>query len=302
MSQKVAGKFVCECCDYNTSKKSDYIKHLTTRKHKIRSEYEKYEKKSLVNKNVQNEKSYVCECGKSYKHQSSLWNHKKKCVFIPEVSSQNNTDSDKEDKTEKELLKAENEMLKNAMINMDKKFGEKFEELQETIKNNPPVTHTTNVVNNFNLNVFLNDTCKDALNLTDFVNSIQLQLKDLENMGKLGYVDGISNIIITELNNLEKEKRPIHCSDTKRDVLYIKDNDSWGKDESNKVQEAVKTIEKNNFKQMQKWVEENPSAKNGQSHKATEYHQIIQSSLGGHDEKNMKKVIKNIAKSVPVKD
>lgn len=287
MSQKVSKEYKCEACDYSTCKKSDYNKHLTTRKHKIRINTTG---NSLVSKD------YTCDCGKTYKHQSSLWNHKQKCVVI-------NINDNEEVKQPEEVSKndklAEKDKIIESLLKDHKEMKDLMTETIKTIKNQSPAT--TNIVNNFNLNVYLNETCKDALNLTDFVNSIQLQLKHLEDMGKLGYVEGMSNLIITELNNLEKTRRPIHCSDAKRDVLYIKDNNIWEKDNS-KVEEAVRTLEKKNFKQMPEWLEQNPQAALAHSEKSTEWHNIIQGSFSQDQDKKIKKVIKNIAKATPVRD
>lgn len=284
-------KFYCSSCDFSCSKKSNFDKHLMTRKHKNLTNPN--EKMPNTNEKMPSKK-YICICGKEYKHASTLSSHKKKCTVIDiEVVETN----EKEDQKDKIIIEMAKQLEENKMV--AEKLMEKVDELTDTVKNQPPTT--TNIVNNFNLNVFLNETCKDAINLTDFVDSIQLQLKDLENMGKLGYVEGMSNIIITELNNLEKEKRPIHCSDVKRDVLYIKDNDTWEKDDT-KVKEAVKNLEKKNFKQMGNWLQENPSAACGQSSKSTEYHNIIQGSFSQDEDKKIKKVIKNIAKAVPLRD
>jgi hypothetical protein len=288
MSQKVSKEYKCEACDYVTCKKSDYTKHLLTRKHTLQIN---------TNGNSLNIRDFKCECGKIYKHQSSLWNHKKKCTFIEEEKEKVEVNNP-EVEAAKKLVQAEekNDQLMNVLTNMT----QSIKNLESKFVNQPPQT-TNNIVNNFNLNVYLNETCKDALNLTDFVDSIQLQLKDLENMGKMGYVDGMSNLIITELNNLEKEKRPIHCSDLKRDILYIKDNDVWEKDNS-KVQDAVVKLEKKNFKQMPAWLEENPQAKCPTSEKSTTFHDILQGSFSQQEEKKIKKVLKNIAKATPVRE
>ena len=285
MSKKVSKEYKCEACDYVTCKKSDYTKHLLTRKHTLQIN---------TNGNSLNIRDFKCECGKIYKHQSSLWNHKQKCIVIDmQIDEVNNPEVE----AAKKLVQAEekNDQLMNVLTNMT----QSIKNLESKIENQPP--QTTNIVNNFNLNVYLNETCKDALNLTDFVDSIQLQLKDLENMGKMGYVDGMSNLIITELNNLEKERRPIHCSDLKRDILYIKDNDVWEKDNS-KVQEAVVKLEKKNFKQMPAWLEENPQAKCPTSEKSTTFHDILQGSFSQQEGKKIKKVLKNIAKATPVRE
>lgn len=274
---KDAKIYICETCDFSCSKKSNYDKHLSTRKHK-----------NLTNPNKKDVKKYICVCGKEYKHAPTLSHHKKTCKYI-------NNSEEKEVSENNKELQEQNNILIEAVLNM----GKDIKDLQSKIDNQPPVT--TNIVNNFNLNVYLNETCKDALNLTDFVDSIQLQLKDLENMGKLGYVDGMSNLIITELNNLEKDKRPIHCSDAKRDVLYIKDNDTWEKDNS-KVEDAVKILEKNNVNQMSKWLEKNPQAKIAHTEKCQEFHDIVQASFSQDKDKKIKKVIKNIARATPVRE
>ena len=271
---KNAGKFICECCDFSCSKKSNYDKHLMTRKHLLRTNTKNNTNSEKMlyteEKNIDEDKIHVCICGKEYKHAGSLWNHKKKCTFIEEEKNKIEIKNSENDKL------AEKDKIIECLLKDHKEMKDLMTEAIEAVKNQPPPT--TNIVNNFNLNVYLNETCKDALNLTDFVDSIQLQLKDLENMGKLGYVEGMSNLIITELNNLEKDKRPIHCSDVKRDVLYIKDNDTWEKDNS-KVEDAVKTLEQNNVKQMSKWLEQYPQAKIPHTEKSEEFHHIVQASF-----------------------
>jgi hypothetical protein len=275
---KEAKIYTCETCDFSCSKKSNYDKHLSTRKHK-----------TLTNPNKKDVKKYICVCGKEYKHAPTLSHHKKTCKYINNSEEIGVTENDKlaeRDKIIEHLLK-DNKEIKDLMTKTIKTFN-----------NQPPPT--TNIVNNFNLNVYLNETCKDALNLTDFVDSIQLQLKNLEDMGKLGYVEGMSNLIITELNNLEKDKRPIHCSDAKRDILYIKDNDTWEKNNS-KVEKVVKELEKNNVNQLSKWFEQNPSAKVSHTKKADEFHKIWEGA-NSNDDKKIKKVIKNIARATPVRE
>ena len=277
---KEAKIYSCEVCDFSCTRKNNYDKHLTTRKHK-----------NLTNPNKKEEKKHICECGKIYKHAPTLSHHKKTCKYLNDIDAV--TNDVKDDKI------AEKDKIIEHLLKDHKEMKDLMTETIKTIKNQPPAT--TNIVNNFNLNVYLNDTCKDALNLTDFVDSIQLQLKNLEDMGKVGYVEGMSNLIITELNNLEKDKRPIHCSDAKRDVLYIKDNDTWEKNNS-KVEKAVKNLEKNNLKQMPKWFEQNPSGMNGQTAKGDQMHKILQGASSNDDDKKIKKVIKNIARATPVRE
>ena len=276
-----AMNYICETCNFSCSKKSNYEKHLITRKHQ-----------NLTNPNKKEGKKHICECGKIYKHAPTLSHHKKTCKYLNDIDAV--TNDVKDDKI------AEKDKIIEHLLKDHKEMKDLMTETIKTIKNQPPAT--TNIVNNFNLNVYLNDTCKDALNLTDFVDSIQLQLKNLEDMGKVGYVEGMSNLIITELNNLEKDKRPIHCSDAKRDVLYIKDNDTWEKDNS-KVEKVVKDLEINNYNQLSKWLEENPSAKIPHTEKADEFHKILVGANSNIDqEKKIKKVLKNIARATPVRE
>ena len=280
---KEAKIYSCEVCDFSCTRKNNYDKHLTTRKHK-----------NLTNPNKKEEKKHICECGKIYKHAPTLSHHKKTCKYlnvVVEVKQPEVTENNKELKQSEATKDVKDDEIADLKVLL--------KEAIKAVKNQPPPT--TNIVNNFNLNVYLNDTCKDALNLTDFVDSIQLQLNHLEDMGKLGYVEGMSNLIITELNNLEKNKRPIHCSDAKRDVLYIKDNDTWEKNNS-KVEKAVKNLEKNNLKQMPKWFEQNPSGMNGQTAKGDQMHKILQGASSNDDDKKIKKVIKNIARATPVRE
>jgi hypothetical protein len=168
-------------------------------------------------------------------------------------------------------------------------------------------SYNTNCNNKtFNLQVFLNEQCKDALNITDFVNQIQLQLSDLDMIGRIGYTEGMSKIIVRNLKELDIFKRPIHCSDLKREVLYIKDKDTWEKEdcENVKLKNAIKFIEHKNIKQIPKWKEENPESDNYDSKKHIEYHSIMLESMGGStkedDNKKREKIIKNIAKEVTI--
>jgi regulator of replication initiation timing len=177
--------------------------------------------------------------------------------------------------------------------------------LQETIpKIGNTTTNTTTNNNSFNINFFLNEQCKDALNISDFVEQIKLQLSDLDMIGKVGYVEGMSKIFIRNLRELDVFKRPIHCSDLKRETLYVKDQNSWEKEngENNKIKRAIKQVECKNIKQIPKWNEENPDADNTDSKKHLEYHNILIESMGGStlqdDNKKRDKIIRNIAKEV----
>jgi hypothetical protein len=190
----------------------------------------------------------------------------------------------------------QNQNLQNLLIDQNNKMYELAKE-GKTITNN-----TTTNNNNFNLNVFLNEKCKDAVNLMDFVDSLNVKIKDLENTARLGYAEGISQIFITGLSELNVHKRPIHCSDFKREVLYIKDHDSWEKEDEDKTKltNAIKIIGSKNMKQISEWQKANPGYNNPESKQNDKYMKMICNVMSGsskeESEKNYEKIIKNIAK------
>ena len=283
--QKSHKIFRCEYCDYDTSNKKDYTKHCFTSKHLNRINGMDLE----LNKSP----SYACDCGKHYMSQSGLWKHKNKC------QSENNVVNDVKDKDSIiNLLLTQNkdlmDLLKNGIIN--------------NTNNNNNITNINKTTNNdnktFNLNFFLNETCKDAMNIGEFVSSIKVNLEELENTGRQGYIEGISNIILKRLNNLEQDFRPIHCSDAKREVFYIKDNNEWQKENENKpiLKKAIKVIANENIKQIQNWRDKHPDCTKSDSKKNNLYLKIVSNSMNGSTEeescKNIDKIISNIAKEV----
>ena len=286
--------FLCEICDFECCNKKDYNRHLLTSKHEILTNPNK--------KTPKNPKAYICNCGKNYKHASSLSGHKKKCSFEETMVEQTEEKKEKE-KEEKEenvdykdviltLVKQNNE-LQNTIKEMIPKIG-------NTINNNT----TTNNNNQFNLQMFLNEDCKNALNIKDFVNSLQLSIKDLTDTGKLGYVDGISRIFVNALNDMDITERPIHCTDIKRETVYIKDADKWEKDgnENTKLKKTILDIENKNIKMIPKWQEENPECRIMDTRQADELMEISINALGGNEEKekSAKKIVKNVLKEVMI--
>ena len=219
-------KYSCETCNYISSNKKDYVRHLQTDKHIMLTN-------ANENANNANEKTpnndCICECGKFFKHKSSLSRHRQKCTYINDTVIPNNNDD-------------ENLNYKEMFITMMKKN----EELQNTLIDViPKIGNNNNNVNNFNLQIFLNENCKDAMNLMDFVNSLQLQLKDIQNTGRIGYVEGMSKIMIDNLKSMDVCKRPVHCSDINTETLYVKDNDMWDNNEAkDKIVSAVNHLEK----------------------------------------------------------
>jgi hypothetical protein len=209
-SPKIAKQFYCEKCDYKCIKKSDYEKHLSTRKHEI-----------LTNTSEMTTKvaEYICQCGKQYKHRQSLNTHKKKCdnkiVPIEEIKPEPTIEFLLKENLE---IKKDNLEMKNMMIDLCKK-------IEPT-----NITNNNNNTNNFNIQIFLNEECKDAMNLTDFIDSIQFTIEDMLRIGNEGQVDGISNVLIDKLNEVDLVKRPLHCSDEKKETIYVKEEDKWGKE------------------------------------------------------------------------
>ena len=258
-SQKVAKIFHCEICDYSTSKKNDYTKHLSTVKHKKAENGSKLVVNDInLSQKVAN--YYKCECGKVYKYDSGYYRHKKKCSNNYEKYIDGINIKDK-DALVLHLLK-QNGDLQNKLFELSKD--------KSITNNNNNNTNSFNTTNNaFNLNFFLNETCKDAMNISDFVSSIKVNIEDLENTGRQGYIEGISKIIINNLNNLEQCFRPLHCSDQKREVLYIKDNNEWKKETNEKpiLTKAIKKIANENIKQIAKWKDKYPDCTKSDSKK-----------------------------------
>ena len=306
-SPKIAKNFFCETCYYNCCKNSDWKKHLMTYKHKKSTE--------STNNIAKIAESFCCEnCQKNYKDRTGLWRHKKKCVQPPENFKDKDKDKDKEQDSpltqsmmvelikQNQSIMMENKEFKELIIEQNKQLLA-LAKKPSSITN---INNNKNTMNNsFNLNLFLNETCKDAMNLTDFVDSLQLTLKDLEDTGKLGYEESISQIFIKGLKQLEFSKRPIHCTDTKREKLYVRDKDVWEKDqEKERVRKAVRKIANKNVNQIVNWIEANPDSQDYHSKKNDQYLNIVLKSTGGstkeEEEKRINKVISSIAKHVEI--
>ena len=317
-SGKIEGKFHCEKCDYVCRYYSDFTKHLSTDKHK---------RLTMANK------KYSCDnCGKCYKHASSLSKHRKKCKFINiENSIESKTESnrseivaeydevenkqcildntinthylkekkkDEEDEEKKEdytkmmeAIMAENSELRALLITQQKQISDLI----------PKVGSNNTQNNNFNLNVFLNEHCKDALNMLDFINSLQVEFSQMEYTASNGFVEGMSNIFTKAIQNMDITKRPIHCTDAKREIIYIKDNEEWNKDneEKGKMKLAIKKLQQNHLHKLSDWVHHNPGCERIDNPKNDLLLNMIREHAT-YDDKNIKKVIKSIAKNVTI--
>jgi hypothetical protein len=281
---KNAKLLICEICDFKCCKQSNMDKHILTLKHKKND--------GELQKNLENALKFTCDCGNIYKYRQGLWNHKKKCINKKEQFNETIDDLDIVDK--------------NLILTLIQQNNELQKQMLEVIKNG---THNTNISNSnnktFNLNLFLNETCKDAMNIMDFVDSIKIQLSDIESIGELGFVNGISKLIIKNLKALDENMRPVHCSDPKRDSLYVKDANVWEKEdpENNKIKKAIKYISHKNICAIPEWKAKYPDCIYSDSKKSNQYNHIIIEAMGGpgdNDSEKADKIVKKIAKEVTI--
>jgi hypothetical protein len=259
--------YECNLCDYNTCKKGDYTRHLQTQKHK--------NNEILINGEQIINKIFACECGKKYKHNQSLYNHKKKCnneVISNKKDEPNNQVILQNNVDQNMIMKliSENNDIKNLLLiqqqqllEQQKQLGEQHRQLVEIVPKIGNITNNTaHIKQNFNINVFLNEQCKNAINMNDFIKQIKLTLEDLDLTKNKGLEIGLSNAIIQTINKMSLFERPLHCTDPKRETLYIKDNDLWEKDsDKTKIKGALHNLNKAHFKLIQDWIAENPDFK-----------------------------------------
>jgi len=290
---KTSTQFHCEFCNYTTSKKCNMDTHTETKKHK---------NNVLTTENnetlAKTSKKCIClNCDKEFSDRAGLWRHKKKC------NTETITPDEISDKELIIMLIKENSEFKNMIIDQSNMM---MKVMENGTYNNSCNTNNNNSHNKtFNLQLFLNETCKDAMNIMDFVDSIKLQLSDLERVGEIGYVEGISNIITSNLNALDVTQRPIHCADKKREVLYIKDENKWEKedDDKKKIRKAIKRVVSKNQRLLPKFKEAHPDCNKSASRFSDQYNKIIVESMGGpgdNDFEKEEKIIKRITKEIIV--
>ena len=275
--KNMLGEFYCDTCDYKCSKSSSWSQHLLTAKH--------HKAKTGLKQAI---KIYACDiCSMKFNHQSSFCRHKKKAHPLKIEPPNEPTD-------------------KSLIFMLLKQNSQLIEQNAELVKNGTHNTTNNNSHNKtFNLQFFLNETCKDAMNITDFVNNIQLQLSDLEKMGEVGYVNGLSNIIVKNLKDMDVSSRPIHCTDSKREIMYIKDEDKWDKELNGnpKVRNAIKHIAHKNSKLLIEFKEKHPDYNNSSSKVSDKYNKLLIESMGGkgdNDVEKENKIIRNITKEIIV--
>jgi len=299
---KLCLNYYCQFCDYGTCKKSSFVNHKLSAKHKKLSNGNILETAGNEIMPKLCSGNFTCEkCNKEFKNRSGLWKHNNKCFVL--------------EKNDEQLYKNNNEISQDTILSILKQNSELQHMLIEQNKTiielskNNSITYSNNNNNNsnnktFNLQFFLNETCKDAMNIMDFVDSIKLQVSDLERVGELGYVDGISNIIVKNLKELDITQRPVHCTDKKRDTLYIKDENKWEKDdEKKKMHKVIRKVADKNARLLPKFKEAHPDCNKSVSKFSDQYNKIIVESMGGpgnNDFEKEEKIIKRITKEVIV--
>ena len=300
--------FICERCNYNTVRESQYKRHLLTAKHKNLT--------NLTEKVPKGSKDILCECcNRQYKSRMGLWQHQQKCGAIvdkgDEIVHKNTPDMN----VFVNILK-QNEEFKELMVEQSKQIHEQQQEIQDLHKHLiHAVKHTGNTIQNqtinnthqkFNLNFFLNEQCKDAINMSEFLENMELDMEDLTETSRLGYVGGISRILVNKLRELDTYKRPLHCTDMKRETLYIRENDEWSKEENSKekLKEIVDKISNKNCRNIKQWTDEHPDYSIFDSPENMEYVKLTSAVLGGLGDQETRqfqeKVVKNVVKEVMI--
>jgi hypothetical protein len=290
-SKKSSNPYFCKFCNYFTSRKNNYEKHIITAKHiqlTISDENSKYVAKNCYN---------CIFCNKQYQSRNGLWKHKQKCNMTSDIIKDCDFDSSQPISSEMILhVLKQNQELQQMMIEQNKTIMEMSKNNQVNTINNSNSNNKT-----FNLQVFLNETCKDAMNIMDFVDSLQIQLSDLENVGRNGFVAGISDIILKNLRALDITQRPIHCSDQKREIVYIKDDNQWHKEhpDNAKLKKAIKYIAHKNTCLIKEWKAKYPDCGQAASRKSDLYNKIVYEAMS-LDNANAEKIIKRIAKEIGI--
>ena len=310
-AQKNAEEYYCKFCNFKCSKYSDYTRHLLTAKHKRMTNDDA---KSAVKNETNN--GYKCECGKMYRYRQGLHQHKKKCTFSP-IKSEEQEHIDKDEDIVASLVK-QNVELQQIIINnseaqqkRDEKHIKDIEKLTHQISKISTVTNNNNTTNNnnnkFNLNFFLNTQCKDAMSIQSFMENLKLGCKELEHMGDVGYMNGMIDIFNNTIGNMDVYKRPLHCTDLKREVLYFKQGNDWEKDSEDKkhLKKLIKNVESKNYENLQEWQKDHPGSIQCDSRDSEHYMKIATEALGGADSNKdsiyLTKIMKHIVKDVHVK-
>ena len=321
--EKIRIEYECKCCDYFTSDKTKYTRHCFTTKHKkVKDELQKIGINAVNNEIKGDNNLSQCSCGKVFKFRQGLYKHKKICLINNEKTTDqpHNTanldnvltipfviDLINQNKEFKDLLMLQSKQLMEQANQQSKTKDELINKLIErepansTINNMNSNNNTINNNQKFNLNFFLNETCKDAMSIQEFLENIRITFEDLLTIGNSGFVNGVSDILIKQLRDMEVNKRPIHCTDSKRDTIYLKENAAWNKDDKDKtkLKQIIEKIEYKNVVALRDWCNENPDARVNNTPNNILKDKIYFQTLQG-DDKTRDKIIKNVSKEVMV--
>ena len=307
--EKIPKKYYCEKCDYKCCNKKDYNKHLLTLKHKNGNHGNAKNPLSIM---------LTCDlCSKQFKTNSGLWKHRQKSHFVEEKSPEHNSNKNDifdENKELRELLLLQNERFQNQLQYQQNQMKQQQEQHHKEIKELIPQLQQITTINNnqkncnnkFNLNFFLNEQCKDAMSIQNFIQNLNIGIKELEHMGDVGYVNGMMNIFTSTLGAMDIYKRPLHCTDLKRETLYIKHGDTWQKDTEDKseLKKLIKSVERKNYGTLRQWEKQHPDAFECDTPDNIEYMKISTESLGGEqstDALKLNKIMKHVIREVYVK-
>jgi hypothetical protein len=298
---KSGAVFFCEICDFKCSRKCDHDRHVLTLKHQNAT-------KCYIKSGESGDNKMCPLCSKYFKHSSSMYRHKKTCEKMSNFQMSETTIKTN-DNNNTTIDKIDNDILQNVVIDLVKQNQELIELMKNNMGSNNMIG-SYNTINNshnktFNLQFFLNETCKDAMNIMDFVNSMEIDLDDLEKVGELGYVNGMTNIILKNLKALDITKRPLHCTDAKREIMYIKDDNKWEKETENKdkMKKALKYIVHKNAKMFNVFKAKYPDCIKSYSTRCDQYNKLVVEVLGGkgdNETQNNEKIIRRIAKEMTI--
>ena len=306
-SPKISKKYICDLCEYNCCKQSELTKHFTTLKHQKRTNLN-----NLGQKNLQ-QTNYSCkQCNKEYTSRNGLWYHEKKCNTCDAKQEDNNitvlTNLVVEVVKSNSELQKQNEEFKSLLVEQNNKVIDIYKNGVNTNTTNNTMNNTINNNSNnksFNLNVFLNETCKDAMNMKDFVDSIQITLTDIENMGKLGFVNGISNIIVNRLKAIDVHLRPVHCTDQRRETMYVKEKNQWSKEEEDNknIRRFIQLVAHKNTRNLNLFKNKHPDCLEYHSKYNDQYNKIVMETFGGYgntDYDSENKIIRKLVKELAI--
>jgi hypothetical protein len=297
--------FECKICNFKSTNRKDYKRHLTTKKHKINISFE--DDNTYENSDDYDDcddRDYSCKCGKVYNSRQGLWKHKVSCSLYVDSSTElqlkePSNSKMKDDNKVVELLIEQNKQLMEIVRTSNSSTGT----INNTNNNSNNTTNNTNN-NQFNLNIFLKEDCKDAMNLMDFVNSLDYRLEDVERIGRIGYAEAISKMMIEGLKGIDVKRRPIHCSDVKRESMYVKDDNEWTKDTgSTRLKKAIKYVGHNNLGTLQTWKDHNPGHEKSEGYKSETYLNMCTKTMDGlidEDESKFKKIMKKLASETAI--